>query len=117
MIKQLLTLFLMLTVIVTFTQKVTSLSLFERDTQVMAQVVEHCDMENMSMVSIACPDQMLGMENCPSDCEMMNIVSVIHFIEYQQVLSFEVSQLNYPNFTNSPPYHFSETLYRPPFLS
>ena len=112
--KQIITLLLMVTTLLTFTQKVMAVApLLESGKQTMV----HCEMENMNMHSADCATDMLSMDNCPNDCEMMSVVSVLHFIEHEQLLSFQSSLLQYLNLSVTPPYHFSETLYRPPFLS
>ena len=112
--KRFITLFLMVTTLLTFTQKVMAVApLLESEKQSMI----HCDMENMLMDSVSCVTDMTVMDNCQSNCKMMTVVSVLHFIEDEQLISFQVSQLHYLPLTTSPTYHYSETLYRPPFVS
>lgn len=112
--KRFITLLLMVCTLLTFTQKVmASAPLLVSEEKSML----HCDRENMSMSAVACATEMLNMENCQNDCEMMTVVSVLHFIEDEQQLYFVSTQLNYPPLIITPPYSFSETLYRPPFLS
>ena len=88
--KRFITLFLMVTTLLTFTQKVMAVApLLESEKQVM----NHCEMENMSMDSVSCVTDMGMMENCQNNCEMMTVVSVLHFIEDEQFLS-KISSLN-----------------------
>jgi hypothetical protein len=112
--KRFITLLLMVTTLLTFTQKVMAVApLLESESQVM----NHCGMENMNMGSVECDTDMSTMENCQISCEMMTVISILHFIEHQQLVSFQVSQLHYTSLTTSPAYHYSEILYRPPFFS
>lgn len=104
----------MVCTLLTFTQKVmASAPLFVSEEKSMI----HCDMENMIMNYGDCATEMVNMENCQNDCEMMTVVSVLHFIDDEKMLYFITTQLNYPVVIITPPYSFSETLYRPPFLS
>lgn len=80
------------------------------------QSMQHCNMQEMVDVS-GCVEAMSGMENCQNNCEMMSVVSVLHFIEHQSLLSFDVSLLRYERLKLSPSYSIFETLYRPPFDS
>ncbi len=112
--KRFITLFLMVCTLLTFTQKVmASAPLLSSENKSMM----HCDMENMTMNSVNCTTEMVNMENCQSDCEMMTVVSVIHFIEDEQIIYFSSTKLHYSPLITPQPYSFSETLYRPPFLS
>lgn len=112
--KRFITLFLMVTTLLTFTQKVMAVApLLESEIQSM----NHCETESMNMDSISCISEMVGMENCQNSCEMMTVVSVLHFVENSQYLSFSMSQLDYARLTIPATYHYSETLYRPPFIS
>ncbi|PKG38520.1 hypothetical protein [Psychromonas sp. Urea-02u-13] len=110
--KRFITLLLMVTTLLTFTQKVMAVApLLEGETQSM----QHCNMQEMVDDS-GCVEAMSGMENCQNDCEMMN-VGVLNFIEHQQLLSFDVSLQRYERLKLSPSYSIFETLYRPPFVS
>lgn len=112
--KRFITLFLMVTTMITFTQKVMAVApLLETEIQSM----QHCDMQDMNMASMVCATEAMNMENCQNNCEMMTVVSVLHFIEDQQTISFQVSQLRYDSPVTPATYHYSETLYRPPFIS
>ena len=115
--KLLITLFLMVTIQVTFIQKViASVSFSEVD----VVSVHHCDMDmncNIDMSSVSCPTEMVDMKNCQTDCDMMTVVSVIHFSEDELTVSFAHSQLIYPSFATSNTYFQPSSLYRPPLLS
>lgn len=112
LMKKLITLLLILTIQITFMQKVmASVPLLKSDFQTM----NHCkmDMANKS----ACHDQSINMENCQSDCEMMNVVSITHFINHDKTLSFDSKPFNYPDFLTTIPNPQSMSLYRPPLFS
>lgn len=98
----------------TFTQKV-MVSMVAITTEAQSIMPHVMQSENVS--SVDCATEMASMKHCQSDCEMMSVVSVLHFIESHSSLYFNVSQLNYSPFKASPLQRFSETLYRPPFLS
>ncbi len=116
--KRFITLLLMVTTLLTFTQKVMAgAPLLESDMSSQGHSMQPCEMEQMNTDSITCISEMVGMENCQNGCEMMSVVSVLHFIEDSQALSFSVTQLNYTRLTTPATYHYSETLYRPPFIS
>ncbi|MEH6452436.1 MAG: hypothetical protein V7782_05265 [Psychromonas sp.] len=74
-------------------------------------------MDHMKTNSEVCATKMAAMENCQVDCEMMTVVSVIHFIENEQVLSFTSTHLNYPIFIASTANSHPKSLYRPPLFS
>lgn len=112
--KQLLILLLMVTIQITFMQKViASVPVFESD----SQSVMHCDMGNMNMRALDCATQMNTMENCESNCEMMTVVSVIHFIENGKTLTLSYTPLIYPTLTTNTSNAHPTSLYRPPLLS
>ena len=76
--KRFITLLLMVTTLLTFTQKVMAVApLIESEIVSM----NHCAMENMNMDGLSCETDMPSMENCQNNCEMMTVVSVLHFIE------------------------------------
>jgi len=114
--KQLLILLLMVTIQVTFMQKViASVPVLKQ-----SQLVAHCDMGNMSMSAIDCSTQMKAMhdmENCESSCEMMTVSSVIHFIENGKALTLSYTQITYPTLTINKPNAQPTSLYRPPLFS
>jgi hypothetical protein len=114
--KRLITLILMVTTIITLTQKVMVVSpLLESEMQSI-QSMQHCNRTEMLNDS-ACLEASSDMEHCQNNCEMMSVVSVLHFIEHQQLLSFDVSVLRYERLDISPSYSVFEALYRPPFVS
>lgn len=109
--KQLITLLLMATIQITFMQKViASVPLLESN----KQLISHCDMITSDMNLITCVEKA---QNCQSDCDMMSVVSVIHFIENEQTLAVLYTLFNYPDFIASPRYFQPTSLYRPPLLS
>jgi hypothetical protein len=112
--KLLITLFLMVTIQVTFIQKViASVSFSEVD----VVSVNHCNMDMMDMSSVSCPTEMVDMKNCQTDCDMMTVVSVAHFSEDELAVLFAYSQLIYPSLTTSNTYFQPASLYRPPLFS
>ncbi|MCP5076687.1 MAG: hypothetical protein GY951_01315 [Psychromonas sp.] len=111
--KRFISLLLMVTTLLTFTQKVMAFApLMESETS-----MSHCEMENMQMDSVNCETEMGSMENCQSNCEMMTVVSVLHFVESEPLLSFNISQMRYTPLVSPASYYYPETLYRPPFIS
>jgi len=117
--KRLITLILMVTTIITLTQKVMVVSpLLESEMQSMQSIqsMQHCNRTEMLNDS-TCLEASSDMEHCQNNCEMMSVVSVLHFIEHQQLLSFDVSVLRYERLDISPSYSVFEALYRPPFVS
>jgi len=117
--KQLLILLLMVTIQLTFMQKViASVPVLKSDSQ--SQQVVHCDMGNMKMSALDCAMQMKamnGMEHCDSSCEMMTVVSVLHFIENVEALTLSYTQLSYPTLTTNTANAHPTSLYRPPLFS
>ena len=118
--KRFITLILMLTTLLTFTQKVTaSAPLLENETVSMV----NCSMPmafsevHMEMDKTDCgSDEMPHAIDCQSDCAAMTVVSVLYFIEHEQSLIQPSSFLNYQPVSSAAPYYFPESLYRPPFL-
>ncbi|PKF63369.1 hypothetical protein CW745_00495 [Psychromonas sp. psych-6C06] len=82
------------------------------------QMAEHCKMtSDMGMVASKSDDcPMMEMQSCSTDCEMMTVVSLLHFVEEQHQVLFAVSQIKYTPLRMTPEYHFSKPLDRPPFL-
>ncbi|MEJ6080635.1 hypothetical protein MT391_19205 [Vibrio sp. 1-Bac 57] len=119
--KRFITLILMLTILLTFTQKVTAFApLLENETSSMV----NCSMSmssnelHMDMSKIDCGgDEMAHTIECQSDCHFMTMVSVLYFIEHNHTSSQLQSLLTYQTNINASPYYFPESLYRPPFLS
>jgi hypothetical protein len=118
--KRFITLILMLTTLLTFTQKVTAFApLLNSETASMV----NCSMsmgssDSMAVSKIDCAgsDMSMTME-CQSDCDFMTVVSVLHFIEHEHTANQLQSLLIYQTSITSPPYYFPESLYRPPFLN
>ena len=109
----------MATIQITFIQKViASVPVLEDETQ---SVVHHCDMmEHMSMSALDCASQMKTMntmENCDSNCEMMTVVSVLHFIENGKSITLNYTRLSYSTLTIDTSNAHPTSLYRPPLLS
>ena len=115
------TLILMVTILLTFTQKVTAYApLLEN---------EAASMVNCSMMSMGHHKSMMGehssdcdhskmshKKDCQSDCELMTVVSVLHFIEHEYTIFQPSLLLAYQTGSSDTPYYFPESLYRPPFL-
>lgn len=104
----------MVTIQVTFMQKViASVPLLKGEKQVMV----HCERASMDTSSDYCSRTMVMQTKCPSDCKMMNVVSVTHFIEDEQPLFFTHTALRYPNFITATAHFQPQGLYRPPLFS
>ena len=104
----------MVTIQLTFMQKViASVPVLKSE----SQSVVHCDMADMNMSALDCATQMNTMENCDSNCEMMSVVSVIHFIENEKTLTLSYTALSYPTLTTNTANAHPTSLYRPPLLS
>lgn len=114
--KQLITLILMVTIQVTFMQKViASVPLFDTTSS-----SAHCDTDRMNMDPTCCADliaEMAVMKNCQSECQMMSVVLVTHFIEHQSISLFSYTQVHYPTFVVLPVTPRSTSLYRPPLFT
>lgn len=119
--KRFVTLILMLTTLLTFTQKVTA---FAPELNGETTTMVNCSMSmglnelHMDMSKIDCGgnEPSHSME-CQSDCDLMLMVSVLYFIDHESTLTQTQSQLKYQTNPTDSPYYFSETLYRPPFLN
>jgi hypothetical protein len=113
--KKVITLFLIIFIQITFMQKViASVQLLNSDQQSM---MVHCDMKTMHSNSVSCMEQDMSMDSCQSDCEMMSVVSVIHFIENNSTLYFDCTQLRYPFYNVTTVNALPTSLYRPPLFS
>ena len=119
--KRFITLILMLTILLTFTQKVTA---FAPVLNAETVSVVNCPMpmgfndSHMDMSKTDCAaDEMSQTMDCQSDCDLMTVVSVLYFTEYDPVINQPQSQLTYQTGTSAAPYYFPESLYRPPFLN
>lgn len=111
---------LMLTILLTFTQKVTAFApVSESENAAMI----HCDMSatagnaHMVMEKADCSGEMSQSMDCQSDCEMMTVVSVLYFVDHEHKVMQPQSLLAYQYGIPLSPHYFPESLYRPPFLS
>lgn len=110
--KKLITLLLMVTIQITFMQKViASVALLESDPQSMAHCVGITS-NAMEMDSVSYPK----MKHCPNDCEMMSVISVMHFIDDDLLISLTYSAFSYPDFITHSTYFQPQDLYRPPLF-
>ena len=109
--KRLIIFLLMMTIQITFMDKVIASVTF-----VETQTSSSMHYEGMRMMK-GCANTMKAMENCSLDCDMMTVISVVHFIEDEQEIHFHTYQLNYPIFMTSPPQFLPTSLYRPPLYS
>lgn len=114
--KKLITILLMITIQVTFMQKVmASVSLVEDEIQTTmhckVMMMSHLDCSNMNMATN------MSMQDCNDNCEMMNVVSITHFIENTPLLSFTYNRLNYLALKLSILSSLPKSLYRPPLFS
>lgn len=115
--KKLITLILMVTIQMTFMQKVIA-SVQSLDKE--SVTIEHCAMSMMQMSEYHCSEMLTTMnslQDCQSDCEMMNVVSVTHFIENTFQFSSPYTQLSYSALIVPLTNAQSKSLYRPPLLS
>jgi len=110
----------MLTILITFTQKVSAFAPVLNDDMV---AMVNCPMlmgSNSAHNDISktkCDDHISPTMDCQSGCDLMTVVSVLHFIEHSHVVNQPQLPLAYPPDTSAAPYYFPESLYRPPFLS
>jgi hypothetical protein len=119
--KRFITLILMFTTLLTFTQKVTAFApLLENETDLMVNCTmslglndSHMDMRKIDWAG----DEMSKSSDCQNGCDLMTVVSVLHFIEHEHTANQPQSQIIYQTSVTSPPYYFPESLYRPPFLN
>ncbi|HEY5715453.1 MAG TPA: hypothetical protein VIS54_03505 [Psychromonas sp.] len=113
------TLILMLTTLLTFTQKALAYaSVLENKTVAMVNcsISMSADEAHMDMSKTECPgSEMPDNMNCQSDCGFMTVVSVLYFIEHSHAVSQPQLQLAYQTDTSPSPYYFPESIYRPPF--
>ena len=118
--KRFITLILMLTILVTFTQKVAAFAPVLND-EMVAMV--NCPMlmgsnsAHSEFSKTECGDDMPQSMDCQSNCDLMTVVSVLHFIEHTHSVNQPQLQLTYQPGTSAAPYYFPESLYRPPFLN
>ncbi len=118
------TLILILSTLLTFTQKVTASAFVLQSNTVMTA---DCPMQHMSdSVSSSSPelmdhtgdcaaDLMVHTIDCQSDCDFITVPSVVHFIKHDHRLTQPYRLLPYQSARSASPYYFPESLYRPPF--
>ncbi len=119
--KRFVTLILMLTTLLTFTQKVAAFApLLESEMTAMI----NCPMSTglnaaqMEMSPADCAsDGMPHSMDCQSDCDYMTVISVLYFIGHDHDFNQAEFQLTYQTGSSAAPYYLPESLYRPPFLS
>ncbi|MFT6926651.1 MAG: hypothetical protein ACJAZP_002270 [Psychromonas sp.] len=118
--KRFVTLILMLTTLLTFTQKATAFApLLESEMTVML----NCPMSTglntaqMEMSQADCTsDGMPHSMDCQNDCDFMTVNSVLHFIADDHAFNQTELQLTYQTGSSAAPYYLPESLYRPPLL-
>ena len=119
--KQFITLILMLSIVFTFTQKVTAAAPLlnaEMASMVNCPMSMSADDAHMDISKTDCDgNEVLHSMDCQSDCDAMTVVSVIYFIDHEQSLIQASSFLSYQSGTSAAPHYFPESLYQPPFLS
>jgi len=119
--KRFITLILMLTILTTFIQKVSAFAPVLNDDIVSIvncpmPMMEHSTHKDMNKAECTSDGMSQGMD-CPNNCDMMTVVSVLHFIDYTHSVNQSMLLLSYQRGTSGVPYYFPESLYRPPFLS
>lgn len=118
--KRFVTLILMFTTLLTFTQKVTaSAPVLENETVSMANCLMSMSVNeaHMDMTKTQCDSNEMSQNiNCQSDCDFMTVVSVLHFIEHENTVTQPSTLLTYQTGSSAAPHYFPESLYRPPFL-
>ena len=109
----------MFTTLLTFTQKVTASGpLLENESALTINCSMSMSMNINEMNMTECDNnEMSHSMNCQNDCDFMSVVSVIHYIEHDHVVTQLASLLTYQTISTTSPYYFSEPLYRPPFIS
>ena len=118
--KRFITLILMLTTLLTFTQKAAAFApLLENETASLLNCPMFMGLNElqMEMSRSDCGDEIPHSMECQSDCDFMTIASVLYFIDHEQIVNQLQLQLTYPKGNTASPYYFPESLYRPPFLS
>ncbi|MFT6984372.1 MAG: hypothetical protein ACJAT7_000159 [Psychromonas sp.] len=118
--KRFITLILMLTTLLTFTQKVTAFApLLENKTASMVNcpISMGFNEAQMDMSRTDCGDGMSHTMDCQGDCDFMTVPAVLSFIDPHRHLYQPPLLLTYPTGNAASPYYFPESLYRPPFLS
>jgi hypothetical protein len=118
--KRYITLILMLTTLLTFTQKVTAFApLLESERMSMqdCSMSMGVDSSQMNMSQTDCSgDGTSHNMDCQNDCDFMNISNVLYFIAHGHLLNQPELQFTYQTGTSGAPYYLPESLYRPPFI-
>lgn len=119
--KRFITLLLMVTILVTFTQKAAAFA--PQSESVMNSMVD-CPMSDepagspLAMGTMDCADdQVAHAMNCQGDCGFMTVPAVLYFSDIYQNIYQPQLQLTYSTGNIASPYYFPESLYRPPFIS
>jgi hypothetical protein len=119
--KRFITLILMLTTLLTFTQKVTAFAPLS-ESGMMSMV--NCPILMVSNESVnehcktGCDsDEIHHNSDCQASCDLMMMVSVLYFNEHGHSVHQHELQLTYQISDSAAPYYLPESLYRPPFIS
>lgn len=116
--KRFITLVLMLTTLLTFSQKVIAFApLLESETASMANCPMSSALNKMQMDKTDCANEMSQTMDCQSDCEFMTVVSVLYFINHEHAVNQPQLLLTYHAGSSSSPCYFPEALERPPLLN
>lgn len=119
--KRSITFILMLTILLTFTQKVTAFAPpINAETVSMVNCPMSMDANDpyMDISKTECAgDEMSQTMDCQSDCDLMTVVSVLYFIDHAHSVNQPQLQLTYQTGRSAAPSYFPESLYRPPFLN
>lgn len=117
--KRFITLLLMVTILVTFTQKAAAFA--PRLESEMGSMV-NCAMSNglneLLMGKMDCDSSKIAHTmNCQGDCGFMTVPAVLYFSDTYQSIYQPQLQLPYQTSNTATPSYFPESLYRPPFIS
>ncbi|MCG6201688.1 hypothetical protein [Psychromonas antarctica] len=117
--KRIITLILMFTILITFTQKVTVFAAQSKsEMSSMVNCAMSIDLNKFHMNKAPCSgNDMTHNMDCQNNCDFMTVVSVLYFIDYAYSVYQPQLQLAYQTGSAASPYYFPESLYRPPFLS
>lgn len=118
--KRFITLLLMLSTLITFTQKVMAFapaSESEMASMVNCSMSIGLDKSSMDMNQADCKVEMADTMDCQNDCDFMTVVSVLYFINHDQQVNQPQLRLTYQADISTSPYYFPESLYRPPFVN
>jgi hypothetical protein len=118
--KQFFTLILMLTTLLTFSQKVTAFTPLlgsEMTLLLDCPMSTGLNEPQMSMSQTDCAsDGMLHSMDCQSDCDLITITYVLYFIGHEHLVNQAELQLAYQTGSAAAPNYLPESLYRPPLL-